>query len=188
MKIEIELTNDEIYFLKQIQNDYQIQQEKKLVPYPNLYVLVNYKETIVDPDFECDYEAQYNDPENGEYGIKIDELKEYLTKNHKEEIDEFINSDEYIDDETGESLFDWEAESHIEELIDYLHMDMYKSHTVLKKEDVQTFLTYETAQKHLESNYYHYHKNAFIDRRKPWRTFEMETFIKLLYRIPVEKE
>lgn len=188
MKVEIELTNDEVYFLRRIQNDYQIQQENELVPTPNLYVLVDYKEVIVDRDFESDYETTYNDSENGEYGIRISELKKYLTENHKEEIDELINSDEYIDDVTGECLFDWENEDHIDELIEYLHMEIYKVDITLKKEDVQTFLTYEAAQKHLESNCYHYHKNAFIDRRKPWRNFEMETLIKLLYRIPVEKE
>ncbi|MFB0831474.1 hypothetical protein ACEU2D_17960 [Brevibacillus laterosporus] len=188
MKVEIELTNNEIYFLKQIQRDYQIQKENGLVPDPNVYVLVDYKEVIVNRDFENDYETTYNDSENGEYGIRISELKKYITENHEEEVNELINSDEYIDGVTGKSLFDWENEDHIDELIEYLHMEIYKADITLKKEDVQTFLTYEAAQKHLESNYYNYHKNVFIDRRKPWRNFEMETLIKLLYRIPIEKE
>jgi hypothetical protein len=116
----------------------------------------------------------------------MNDLVEYL-KNDQCEFNEDVQ--EFIDirlEEWCEEEFDWEDSDIIDDLIEYINRDSIQIDKIYlenRQEIVQTFLSKKEAEKHLEANYYHYHKDAFIDRRKPWRNQEMSTLVKLLYRI-----
>lgn len=102
----------------------------------------------------------YND---GDFSVieTLQDLKEHL-KYHG--IEEPENLDELWEDE------DFEMQYWIEENCEDLTECSYSMEPVYKN----AFLTAKAAQEHLDSNYYHYHKDADVYLNHAWRNQEAE--------------
>ncbi len=125
-------------------------------------------------DWKKVYDAELNgnvriylDRSNGIEVEGIDQLIDYLNEGDcefvEEEIREMWTNQEInmFDDE----LKDW-IEEHVPELEEYSYS--------LEPEYTNCFLTAKAAQAHLESNHYHYHKNADVYLNHAWRNPEAE--------------
>lgn len=170
----VTLTNEQKELLKQLQNDYKIQLEKQQQPTPNIYYVMNYRERVVDPNFESsETEIKYYVED---MRLNFEELKEHLEKYFKNELRNFC--EDYDIEELSEET---------DELNDFLNeLGIYSAHLVMEAFEVQPFLTYQAAEEHLKSNYYHYHKKAFISRARMWRNEQFDSLINFLYQIPLD--
>lgn len=175
MRITLDVTDEQLEHLKALQDDFAYQQEKHQADYPNVYMLVDFKTVVVDPDFD-DGVVHFCDPEADEYEITLADLPTYLEDNYPEPYAAFRA--EHPD-------FDWDSDSDVDDLLDTFPR-MYKVHNGLQV-NVQTFLTRKSAEAHLKANRHHYHEKAFIDRRKVWRDPGMQSLILMLYHAPLEE-
>ena len=99
----------------------------------------------------------------------LDDFKEYL-ESHGIEYDESQLTELWNDDRDF-GLPDW-----IEENCQNLRECSYSMEPVY----VNHFLTAKSAEEHLKSNYYHYHKDADVYLNHAWRNPEMDTISEFL--------
>ena len=107
----------------------------------------------------------------GDYGTEIETLeqfKDYL-KDKQVEIPENVQ-------EIWEDDFYWSMEEFLEEK----NLDLKQCSYTLEPVDVNSFLTAKAAQEHLDRNYYHYHKNAYVYLNHAWRNPESELITEFL--------
>ena len=176
MRITIDVTDEQIEHLKALQKDFAYQQAHDQAEFPNVYVLVDFKVVVVDPDFESDAVVYFCDLDADEYEISLADLPTHLEDYYPEKLAAFRA--EHPD-------FDWDSERDVDDLLEAIP-DMHKVHNALREVDVQTFLTRKSAEAHLKANRHHYHDKAFIDRRKVWRDPVMQSLILMLYNLPLE--
>lgn len=98
----------------------------------------------------------------------LEQFKEYLEDNGVE-IPENIQ-------ELWEDDFYWSMEEFLEEK----NLDLKQCSYTLEPVDVNSFLTAKAAQEHLDRNYYHYHKNAYVYLNHAWRNPEAELVTEFL--------
>ncbi|NMP24259.1 hypothetical protein [Sulfobacillus harzensis] len=176
MRLTIDVTDEQLEHLKALQEDFAYQTAHDQAEYPNIYVLVDFKTVVVDPDYESDAVVHFCDPKADTYDIPLEDLPTHLEDCYPETLAAFRA--EHPD-------FDWDSDDDVNELLGaFPHI--YKIHNALRKVDVQTFLTRKSAEAHLTANRYHYHEKAFIDRRKVWRDPVMQSLILMLYHLPLE--
>lgn len=175
MRITFDVTDEQLEHLKALQEDFAYHQAHDQAAYPNVYVLVDFKVIVVDPDFESDAVVYFCDPEVGEYEIRLADLPTHLEDYYPEEIAAFRA--EHPD-------FDWDSESDVDDLLSTMP-HLYKVHNGLQQVDAQTFLTRQSAEAHLQANRYHYHERAFITRRKVWRNPVLSSLLLMLYHVPL---
>lgn len=173
MKYTIELSEQDIVALTQLQEDFAQQQEQNQAPYPNIYVLVDYEEIPSDEDY-MEGRDEFYEPDGKIGGIH--DLKEHLLEHFEDSLPKFLSSHE---ERYGK--FDWEDEWDLEQLMK--RFDINRVFIALVQKDKEYFLTYKDAENHLKNNHYRYHKDAFIDRRKPWRSPTTTQLIDILYRM-----
>jgi hypothetical protein len=135
-----------------------------------------------------DWKKVYDWGLNGDIGIWIDQsesleietfddLFDYLESNDiespsKEKLKEFW-------DDEWES-FEWNGEDL--QLFDFIerYTSLERCSYTLEPVYINSFLTAKAAQDHLDSNYYHYHKNADVYLNHAWRNSEAETISEFL--------
>jgi hypothetical protein len=93
---------------------------------------------------------------------EFEEFREYLIEKG---VDEPDNLKEMWDDDFGFELDEW-----IEENVPELEKCTYSMEPVY----INSFLTAKAAQRHLDSNYYHYHDKADVYLNHAWRNPEAE--------------
>lgn len=98
----------------------------------------------------------------------LDQFKDFL-EDKGVEIPE--NIQEIWDDD-----FYWSMEEFLEEK----NLDLKQCSYTLEPVDVNSFLTAKAAQEHLDRNYYHYHKNAYVHLNHAWRNPEAELVTEFL--------
>lgn len=175
MQLVLNLTDEEIRYLKDLQADFAHQKAQDQAEYPNVYVLVDYQAIAVDPDYETDGDLHFSDPSTDNYAMTQADLPDYFDSYHPQHLATFLA--EHPD-------FNWESESDVELLLEEFP-DIDTFHQALRLVDVQTFLTRKAAEDHLAANRHHYHDKAFIDRRKVWRDPEMQALLLMLYCTPL---
>ncbi len=175
MRLMLDVTDEQLEHLKELQEDFAYQKEMNQADYPNVYVLVDFKSVVVDPDFD-DGVVHFCDPEADDYEITLEDLPTHVEDCYPEKYAAFRaeNPD-----------FDWDSDFDVDQLLEAMP-HMYKVHHGLQQVVVQTFLTRKSAEEHLKANRYHYHEKAFIDRRKVWRDPVMQSLILMLYHLPLD--
>lgn len=177
MQIILNVTDEQLEHLKALQEDFAYQQAHDPTEFPHVYVLVDFKTVVVDPDYESDPIVHFCDPRADAYELTLEDLPSHLEDYYPERLAAF---------RADHPDFDWDSDSMVDELLNAMP-NMYKIHNGLQKVDVQTFLTRKSAEAHLTANHYHYHDKAFIDRRKVWRDSEMQSLILMLYNVPLKE-
>lgn len=172
MQIILNVTDEQLEHLKALQEDFAYQQAHDQADYPNVYILVDFKTVVVDPDFD-EGVVHFCDPEADEYEITLADLPTHLEDCYPEQYAAF---------RADHPDFDWDSDLDVDELLNAMP-HMYKVHNGLRQVAVQTFLTRKSAEEHLKANRYHYHDKAFIDRRKVWRDPVMQSLILMLYNV-----
>lgn len=176
MRITIDVTDEQLEHLKALQEDFAYQQAHDQADYPNVYVLVDFQSVVVDPDFD-EGVVHFCDPEADAYELTLADLPSHLEDCYPEQYAAF---------RAENPNFDWDSDFDVDQLLNAMP-HMYKVHNGLRPVAVQTFLTRQSAEEHLKANRYHYHENAFIDRRKVWRDPMMQSLILMLYNLPLEE-
>jgi hypothetical protein len=119
-----------------------------------------------------DWKKVYDSDLNGDKHIFIDTNNDY---NEIESIDEFkeylSNNDINIPDNINEI---WDDYLELDDFVDEYCPDLKKTSYSLEPFYVNSFFTAKSAQKHLDLNYYHYHKDADVYLNHAWRNSEME--------------
>ncbi len=171
VQLTLELTAEEVGYLKELQADFAHQKAHDQAEYPNVYVLVDFQAVAVDPDYETGGVLHFSDPSTDNYAMTLADLPDYFDSCHPQGIAAFLDA---------HSDFNWESESDVELLVEEFP-DIDTFHNALRQVDVQTFLTRQSAESHLAANRHHYHDQAFIDRRKVWRDPGMKSLLLMLY-------
>jgi hypothetical protein len=140
-----------------------------------------------------DWERVYDSDLNGSIPILIDRNGDYTTVESSKDLMEYLEyRDIEFDKEEINGLwedyqtgFGWELEEYLEEkgLTDLEKMS-YSLEPVYKN----AFLTEKEAQRHLETNHYHYHPNADTYVNHAWRNYDMETLHKFITEIAPRSE
>ena len=176
MRITLDLTDEQLQHLKALQEDFAYQQAHDQAEYPTIYVLVDFKTVVVNPDSESGAVRYFCDPYMNAYEIPQDDLPSHLADCYPDELAAF---------RAAHPDFDWGTEEALEVLLEEFP-DLSVTYLALRPVDAQTFLTRQSADTHLQANRYHYHAKAFIERRKMWRNPVMQSLVWMLYHIPLE--
>ncbi len=125
-------------------------------------------------DWKKVYDAELNgdtviwlDRGNGIEIETVESLIDYIRDMDIEFVEDEIRTawDSWKNSFWNDDLKDW-LEEHVPDLEEYSYS--------LEPEYTNCFLTAKAAQAHLESNYYHYHKNADVYLNHAWRNPEAE--------------
>jgi len=119
-----------------------------------------------------DWKRVYDSDLNGDKHIFIDTNSDYLEIESIDDFKEYLfEHDINIPDNINEI---WEDYFELDNFVDEYCPDLKKTTYSLEPFYVNSFFTAKSAQKHLDLNYYHYHKDADIYLNHAWRNSEME--------------
>jgi hypothetical protein len=119
-----------------------------------------------------DWKRQYDWGLNGDTRCWIDSDGDYTVIETLDEFKEYLEGQGIEEPENIEELWEdrWELEDWISDNCSKLQECSYSMEPVY----VNCFLTAKAAQEHLDSNYYHYHKDADVYLNHAWRNDEAD--------------
>jgi hypothetical protein len=125
-----------------------------------------------------DWERDYDWNLNGDTRCWIDRADDYLVIETLDEFKEYLSDNGIDEPENIEELWEdhWDLQDWISDNCDNLEQCSYSMRAVYKN----CFLTAKAAEEHLESNDYHYHKNADVYLHHAWRNPEAELVTEFL--------
>ena len=125
-----------------------------------------------------DWKKVYDAELNGDTVFWLDRLNIIEIETVEDLIDYLKNDDiEFDEDEIKEMWSDWKDMLFNDDLKDWLEekqVDLEEYSYSLEPVYTNCFLTAKAAQAHLESNHYHYHKDADVYLNHAWRNPEAD--------------
>jgi hypothetical protein len=125
-----------------------------------------------------DWERDYDWNLNGDTRCWIDRADDYLVIETLDEFKEYLSDNGIDEPENIDELWEdtWDLQDWISDNCNNLEQCSYLMRAVYKN----CFLTAKAAEEHLESNDYHYHKNADVYLHHAWRNPEAELVTEFL--------
>lgn len=119
-----------------------------------------------------DWKRQYDWGLNGDTRCWVDSDGDYTVIETLEEFKEYLEGQGIEEPENIEEFWEdhWELEDWISDNCNNLQQCSYSMEPVY----INCFLTAKAAQEHLDSNYYHYHKDADVYLNHAWRNDEAD--------------
>lgn len=200
----VNLSEEELDFLIELQHE-MLTQDKVCQAAPRFWVIEDKRIVPTSEDYSDGGYEYFDDNGYETIAHSTEELVEYINDNYAQKgLKAFYNNGDVIlvimdrpveEDETLEEL-----EPEAEDVIDYLFGDSL-TETLNNQPQVNEsiryipireeyfiapdtmFLTNRGAKKHLEANYYHYHKDAHTYAMTAWRSSEVKQLWDILDKI-----